>query len=54
MDGKNFGVGARGVGGAACARRGAALQRIPHACARHHLPDDRPELAGKPIHLFMI
>lgn len=46
MDGEDARVGARGVGGRARARRGAAHQRVPHARARHHIPDDRPELAG--------
>lgn len=40
MDGKDFGVGARGMGGATRTGCGATLQRVPHACARHYLPDD--------------
>lgn len=48
VDGEDAGGGARGVGRRARARRGAALRRLPHARARHHIPDDRPELAGTP------
>lgn len=47
MDGQNVGVGAHGVGGTAHARRRAALQRVSHTCARHHLSNDRPELTSQ-------